>query len=180
MKSLSAIAAALTAAGLVLVAVNAAEPGPGPNTEATAHHSIEDVAFLAGAWEGEVFGGVGEEYWTQPRAGSMLGVFRLIDDDETTITEYFIVHESEDGVWLRFKHFNTRFDTWDTDGPLTFRLIEASPERALFRSPDPAQAPNLLEYRLDGERLVVRVAGPADDGGEEPDQFTVRFTRLAD
>ena len=41
--------------------------------------SIDDFAWLAGHWRGEGLGGVCEEVWSQPLAGTMMGSCRLAE-----------------------------------------------------------------------------------------------------
>ncbi|RMH25375.1 MAG: hypothetical protein D6693_08940 [Planctomycetota bacterium] len=137
--------------------------------------SLNDLAFLAGAWTGEMLGGVGEEYWTTPRAGAMLGAFRLIHGDETSVIEHFVIHESDAGVTLRFQHYTPDFTPWE-DAPLAFRLVAVGSGRARFVSPDPSQSPDTLEYSLADDTLTVRVSGVKDEN--QPGSFTVRFQRM--
>ena len=44
--------------------------------EASPSASIDAMAWMAGTWRTPAFGGIGEESWLPPAAGSMTGVFR--------------------------------------------------------------------------------------------------------
>jgi hypothetical protein len=44
--------------------------------------TIAEAAWMTGHWKGEAFGGITEEIWSPPSAGSMMFVFRLIVDGE--------------------------------------------------------------------------------------------------
>jgi hypothetical protein len=43
--------------------------------------TLDDVSWLVGNWSGEAFGNTFEEGWNPPSAGSMIGFFKLMDDD---------------------------------------------------------------------------------------------------
>ena len=50
----------------------------GPIERPASDVDVEDFAWLAGYWRGEGLGGVCEEIWSEPLAGSMIGLFRLV------------------------------------------------------------------------------------------------------
>ena len=39
---------------------------------------LENIAWIAGTWHGEAFGGQTEEIWSEPSGGSMMASFKLI------------------------------------------------------------------------------------------------------
>lgn len=43
--------------------------------------TLDDVAWLVGSWTGEAFAGSFEQVWNPPSAGSMLGMFKILDGD---------------------------------------------------------------------------------------------------
>lgn len=138
--------------------------------------TLDDLAFLAGAWRGEMLGGVGEEFWSPPDAGSMLAAFRLIRGGATVMTEYILVIEDESGVTMRFKHFNNDYTTWEKDAPLTFTLAQAAPNRAVFVSPNAEQRPGHIVYTLEGDSLRVKI-GAGRDISENAGAMNLTFTR---
>jgi len=99
-------------AGSIVVAVVALLAGPcgaregvaGPEdplaeASAGAAPSVEDFAWMVGHWRGEGFGGVCEEVWTGPLGGSMVGLFRLVQEDQLAFSEHMmLVEEPDDGV----------------------------------------------------------------------------------
>jgi len=42
--------------------------------------TVQDLSFLAGEWRTEAWGGTGEEIWTRPENGNMIGVWRFMKD----------------------------------------------------------------------------------------------------
>ncbi len=160
----------ITTALVAMSAAGSSEPAaPGKPT-------LENLAFLSGAWRGEMLGGVGEEFWSPPDAGSMLAAFRLIRGGATVMTEYILVIEDESGVTMRFKHFNNDYSTWEKDAPLTFTLAEAAPNRAVFVSPNAEQRPGHIVYTLEGDSLRVKI-GAGRDITEIAGAMNLTFTR---
>lgn len=169
------LSASIVFASTWIVTTSSAE-----DTRANATHAaptIEDLAFLSGGWSGEMFGGVGEEFWAPPKGGSIVAAFRLMRDDKTVMTEYILVLEEEDGVYMRFKHFNNDYTTWEKDEPNTFKLVEVSNDRAVFIAPSETQQLGHLIYHLDGDTLKVKV-GAGQDITNEKGAMNLAFARL--
>ena len=60
--------------------------------------SIEDVAWIAGHWRGEAFGGITEEIWSPPMGKSIMGMFRLIKEGKVDFYEMEIIVEENGGL----------------------------------------------------------------------------------
>lgn len=161
-KSVSAVALAL-----VVEAALAAEPRT-EHTFALAEGeqrpaaTLADAAMLVGSWEGEAFGYRVEETWDAPSAGSMLGMFKLFNDDGVAFYELMLIVVENGTLSLKVRHFNADFTAWeDKDEDVTFRLVAIEEDALHFgglsfyrRGPD----------RLDGY-IVMR---NADGIREEP------------
>jgi len=94
---------------------------------------VEDLAWLAGYWRGEGLGGVCEEIWSEPLAGSMIGLFRLVRDGEPVFSEHMTLGADADGFALKVKHFTPDFVAWeDKEEAIRFRLEELRPGEAVF------------------------------------------------
>ncbi len=121
--------------------------------------SLADLSFMSGSWKGSMFGGVAEEHWTGASGGSMVGMFRLVREGKTAVTELTLIEEEEGGeVMLRFKHVGPGWRVWEKDEPLTFRLREAGDGRAVFEAVDAGQGIRRIEYaRGDGETMGLRI-----------------------
>ncbi len=95
--------------------------------------SIEDVAWLAGNWKGEGLGGIIEESWAPPLGGTMMGMFRLVNDGVISFYELMVIQESEGSLMLRVKHFSPEFVAWEEkDGSIDFRLVRLEENKAFF------------------------------------------------
>ena len=94
---------------------------------------VEDFAWLAGYWRGEGLGGVCEEIWSEPLAGSMIGIFRLVRDGEPVFSEHMSLGADAEGFALKVKHFTPDFVAWeDKEEAIRFGLDELRPGEAVF------------------------------------------------
>jgi hypothetical protein len=106
-----------------------------PEIKPKGEPSIEDFAWLAGHWRGEGFGGVCEEVWSAPLAGTMMGTFRLVRDDEVQFYEIMLLGRDERGFSLEVKHFSKDFVAWEEKGDaVRFDLESVGESSALFES----------------------------------------------
>lgn len=117
-----------------------------------------DFAFLTGRWTGEGLGGLVDELWSPPAAGTMVGAFRLTQDGRPTFYEFFALEEHEGTVVLRLKHFDPGpgLPGWEEkDAETLFRLVRVEPDVAWL---------NGLTFRREGPDtltifLALRSAG---------------------
>jgi hypothetical protein len=102
----------------------AAEPGS---------TSVEDLAWLAGSWSGEAFGGTFEETWHPPSGGTMVGMFKLLQDGRPDMYELMRIAEVDGRIVLEVKHFSADFTAWEAkDEAVRFPLVEARDGHAAF------------------------------------------------
>lgn len=90
--------------------------------------TVADAAWLAGHWAGPGLGGSCEEVWVPPLAGSseMMGMFRLVRDGKTALTEHCVLARDGDSLTLRIRHHDAAFTAREEkDKPTTFRLVRA-------------------------------------------------------
>jgi len=95
--------------------------------------TIEDAAMLIGSWQGEAFGSQFEESWNPPSAGSMIGFFKLFDEDDVAFYELLLLVEEDGSLSLKVKHFSAEFNAWeDKEDYVTFRFIKADEDAVHF------------------------------------------------
>lgn len=75
--------------------------------------TLADMAWLTGRWVGDALGGVSEEIWSEPRAGAMMGMYRLVRDGKTIFYELLTIVEEKGSLTLRLKHFNADLTGWE-------------------------------------------------------------------
>ena len=87
--------------------------------------TLADVAWLVGSWEGEAFGSQFEEVWNAASAGSMVGLFKLMKEDQVSFYELLVLVEQEGSLSMKVKHFSADFIAWeDKDDYITFKLVK--------------------------------------------------------
>ena len=142
----------------------AAQPQSPPAT-------LADVAWLQGYWDGEGMGGTVEDIWMPPRAGVMLGAFRLVKKDGAPggFYELFAVEEYEGSLRFVAKHFNPDWVGWEEkDKALRLRLTAKTPTELAFGG---------VVFRREGDdMLTVEIAMRGRDGAA-PRLEVLRFKR---
>ena len=145
--------------------------------------TLADVAFLAGDWVADWNGHVLEEQFTEPRYGTMVGMFRWVTEGKTSITEHIVLEQRDDGVHMFLRHFNPGAAVWasEQDGPMHYRVSEFGDGRVIFEDPE-RQFPRRIVYHRHpnqaGSDMIVRLEGRQDDGGPREMQFEYRSTDM--
>lgn len=154
-------------AALLCIVVAVAAVGLAADTAAT----VEDVAWLAGAWRGEAFGGTFEETWNPPSGGAMVGMFKLLQDGEIQMYEIMRIAPVDGAVVLEVKHFSADFVAWEEKDEATrFPLVEARDGLAAFDG--------LVFERQDDGSVVARLR-MRDSGTGGTRTETLIFRRMA-
>ena len=102
------IALALCAAPAAAQNVRTATPGSEPPAA-----SIQDIAWLAGHWEGEGLGGQSFETISPPVAGQMAGHFQQVNDGKLQFYELYQFVPAGNSLLMRIKHFNADLTAWE-------------------------------------------------------------------
>ncbi len=99
----------------------------------TLEPKLENIAWIAGAWHGNAFGGQTEEIWSEPSGGSMMAAFKLINDEKVTFYEIVIIREIENSLILQLKHFGPDLKGWETkDETVDFPLKYITENKIVF------------------------------------------------
>ncbi len=113
--------------------------------------SLNDLAWLAGCWEGKGSKRVREEYWTMAAGGSMFGIGRAISDGRTTEFEFMRIHEEKGDVLYTSKPSG--------QPEASFKLIRANGNEAVFENPQ-HDFPQRVIYRKQSDgTLLARIEG---------------------
>jgi hypothetical protein len=131
---------------------------------------VEEMAWLAGHWVGRALGGTVEEIWSPPRAGAMMGMFRLVKDEKTVFYELMTILEEDSSLVLRLKHFDGgNLRAWEEkDVTVDFPLVGIADGAFRFEG---------LSFRPEGDdRLKVHLAMRRKDG--PPREETFAYTRM--
>ena len=95
--------------------------------------SINDVAWIAGDWQGEALGGITEEIWTAPLGKSMMGSFKLVVNEIVQFYELCTITEENESLLLRIKHFDKDLKGWEEkDQSIEFPLVKIEKNKVYF------------------------------------------------
>lgn len=101
--------------------------------ESSPKASLSQVAWIAGQWTGEAFGGTAEEIWSKPLGSSMMFVFRLVADGEVSFYEAGHIQELDDSLILQLKHFDGNLRGWEEkDETIDFKLVKLEKNKVYF------------------------------------------------
>jgi hypothetical protein len=153
MRRLAALPLAL---GLIACTALADEPpsaSPAPAAVARPM-KLEQVAWMAGTWRGVTDGVKQEELWMAPAGGLMLGLHRDVMPAGVSF-EYLRLEQDREGVVYQASPGGAP--------PTPFRLVEASPTRAVFANPE-HDFPKRIIYTLKGDELTARIEGDGPEG----------------
>ena len=121
------------------------------------------ATWLAGDWVGQGLGGVSEEAWLLPAAGSLAGVYRGSRGGQVTFYELMTVVEAGGSLSFRLKHFAPDLRGWESpERGVEFPLVRAARSALYFDG---------LTYRRTAEGLESWVVIGMGDGGTRPERF---------
>lgn len=123
--------------------------------------TLDDVSWLVGSWSGEAFGSTFEQVWNPPSAGSMVGFFKLLNDDAVAFYELLLLVEEAGSLSLKVKHFNPDFTAWEEkEDYVNFRFVKAEADAVHFSG--------ISFYRIDANTMhAYLVMRSGDDVREE-------------
>lgn len=111
--------------------------------------TIDDLAFLAGCWEGDLGDGtVIRETYTAPRGGSMLGNSQVAGGGKTHFFEFIQLAQTDAGV--AYKPSPNAKDS------VAFPLAKLTGTAVVFENPS-HDFPQRIAYTLEGDKLTARI-----------------------
>lgn len=129
---------------------------------------IEDLSWIAGHWSGEALGGWSEEIWSEPVAGSMLGMYRLIREERPVFYELMTLMEDKGSLVLRIKHFDPDLVGWEEKTEtVDFNLVALSKDKAFFDG--------LTFQKSKKDELLIYLAFKQSDGSYREEIFRYRL-----
>ncbi len=159
----------LSAAALVLLTANGfAQSTPIPPA------TTADFAWLAGSWEGHMVGrpGVVDITFTKPKAGTVTGVMRLVDNDKVLVVELLTIVDAPTGTEMRFRHFSTSLEAYESPFKQSMRLSSHSATTDVFENATPydkavmSTQPRITKFIRRGPDEFVGRSDIIDDTGK--------------
>ncbi|MGB5553907.1 MAG: DUF6265 family protein [Flavobacteriaceae bacterium] len=94
---------------------------------------LTQVAWMEGHWKGEAFGGITEEIWGPPLGGSMMFVFKLVNEGAVSFYEIGHFREVDSSLVFELKHFDGELKGWEEKEEVQiFKLVKIEGNRAYF------------------------------------------------
>jgi hypothetical protein len=144
-------------AGIVITVWTALLAPTSLAAQATAGHTLDDLAFMAGCWRGEFANGAAlEEIYTAPSANLILGLSRFFRGDQVVQHEFSRITADSTGIAL------LPFPG-GVPSEHAFRLTALTPGSATFEAPE-HDFPKRIHYTAaaDGS-LMARIDGGTDE-----------------
>ncbi len=145
---------------------------------------LSDFAFVIGAWAGieqnatnpmadtPTSSATISENWTEPVADAMTGVFTWAEGSKILVYEFIVVRQTDEGLIMRFKHFNGDLIGWEQkDEFLELEAVKSAENEITFHQ---TNGDLRLEYRLLEGKLLEIIA--ADKNSHEV-QFSFEMIR---
>ena len=141
------------------------------NVAAVGLMTVDALAFMAGAWVAPMDGGLFEETWSKPVAGTMAGHGRLVVDSKTAFMEFLSIETAKDGKVTMYIVLGA-LSAGDKK-PVAFHLISTGDGTATFKR-EKADFPQTIRYTKTKSGLECLLTGP----GEKPKTELYAFKPL--
>lgn len=129
---------------------------------------LDNIAWIAGTWHGEAFGGQIEEIWSEPSGGSMMATFKLVVEGQVGFYEIEVIREVGNTLLLQLKHFKANLKGWETkDETVDFPLKYITKDKAVFEG--------MIFERIGESKMNVYVDVKNDNG--EIEELKFEYTR---
>ena len=94
---------------------------------------IESLDWIVGHWAGGRGTDWFEEWWAEPAGGTMVGMFRWLQDGAVRFYELLTVEPEGDHIVWRIKHFKPGLIGWEEkDAAVTLDLVRLDEGEAVF------------------------------------------------
>ena len=91
-----------------------------------------------------------------PKAGMMLGDFRLIENDKVLVVELFTLLEKNGGIDFYFRHFTPELVPWEKSDATLLKLSTAEPKKFDFENSANAKPKRVIFTKIDADAYTWR------------------------
>jgi len=139
----------------------ASSAGPDAATTSTPPQSLpspklSDFAWLEGRWRADWGPRVAEQVWTAPKAGMMLGDFRVTENDKVLVIELFTLVEKPGGINFYIRHFTPELVPWEKSDATLLNLANAEAKKFDFENPANSRPKRAVFTRIDNDTYTAR------------------------
>jgi hypothetical protein len=124
------------------------QAAPGPR--------LADFSWLEGHWRGDWGPRIAEQVWMAPKAGMMLGDFRLIENDKVLVIEFFTLVEKNGGIGFYFRHFTPELVPWEKSDATLLKLTAVEPKKFDFENPANGKPKHVGFIKIDPDTYTWR------------------------
>ena len=117
---------------------------------------LSDLAWLEGRWRADWGPRIAEQVWMAPKAGMMLGDFRVIENDKVLVIELFTLVEKSGGINFYFRHFTPELVPWEKSDGTLLKLATADAKRFDFENPTNGKPKRAIFTRIDADTYIAR------------------------
>lgn len=120
----------------------------------TARPDMSALAFLAGSWSGEAWGGVFHAYYSTPEGGMVISHSRLEKEGKTAFFEFEVFEKQGDAVRLR------PYPGGRPAVGLDLVSVDTKTRKAVFENPRKDYPTRIVYHRVADDRLVITLTDP--------------------
>jgi Domain of unknown function (DUF6265) len=131
-------------------------PAPSVLAQKAPTTKLADFAWLEGRWRGDWGPRVAEQVWMAPKAGLMLGVFRLIEGDKPLVIELFSMVQTPDGINFYFRHFTPELVPWEKSEATVLNLTNVDGRKIDFENSLNGMPKRSIFTRIDADTYTSR------------------------
>ncbi len=117
---------------------------------------LSDLAWLEGRWRADWGPRIAEQVWMAPKAGMMLGDFRVIESDKVLVIELFTLVEKSGGIIFYFRHFTPELVPWEKSDGTLLKLATADAKRFDFENATNGKPKRAIFTRIDADTYILR------------------------
>ncbi len=168
--------AAVVSTGAVANGQAPAAPPASP-TAAPAKATVDQLAWVKGAWTGKLGERTVEQHWSAPASGSIIAMYRSIQNNRPTLYELLAIEQQGDNVVLRIKHFSPGAGLVGQeakDQSIDHTLVQIEGRTAVFEGSGPS--PTRITFtNPDTDTLNITVARQREG---KPVATEFKYTRI--
>jgi hypothetical protein len=140
---------------------------------------LSDFAWLEGRWRADWGPRVAEQVWTAPKAGMMLGDFRVIENEKVLVIELFTLVEKPGAINLYVRHFTPELVPWEKSDATLLNLASAEAKKFEFENPMNSRPKRATFTRLDNDTYTSRSEIAPEKGDPQIIEITYHRQPLA-
>lgn len=140
---------------------------------------LSDFAWLEGRWRADWGPRIAEQVWTAPKAGMMLGDFRVIENDKVLVVELFTLVEKTGGISFYVRHFTPELVPWEKSEATLLNLATEEAKKFDFENPATGRPKRAIFTRIDNDTYTSRSEIVPDKGDPQIIEITYHRQPLA-